>query len=449
MPYTPKSRWSVIVLCFAMLAPTGSHAASNLAVAIKFLMPSIVKISVSFQKSILVDNVEQCQSEGTGFIIDSTHILTDEHVYSFNPSCGKAEIFAKSNYASGEWHLNVVDSRDDIALLETDDNENINLDSLDGRLVHPCSAAVSPVNVYDVVGQGEAFRYGIPGGLSEPTSVGVEIGSESNEFQPLVKITPIPLNPGESGGPIVTGALVVGIMRSKSVHTPMIGLMTPASEISLLLDRNKVFHHEDEECRIILMANSLLDRKTNESLVENFEKVSPTKPVGQLRSISPAGLDIMKKFDGWSNVAYDDASGYCTIGYGHLISLKRCSDTDLGDFKGSLSQEQGAALLEVDARSAVETVQQLVKVALSDEQFSALVSFVFNVGGKNFQSSSMLVALNQRNFGLASKEFERWVKANGRILMQLAQRRACERALFESDPKRGQAKLPASCTVGN
>lgn len=142
-------------------------------------------------------------------------------------------------------------------------------------------------------------------------------------------------------------------------------------------------------------------------------------------------LDLIKDFEGWSEDAYDDPADYCTIGYGHLIALKKCSQIDLGTFEVALQEPaEGTELLERDTQSARLAVQSLVQSELSDEQFGALASFVFNVGKENFRSSTMLKLLNEGEYDLVAKQFARWVKAKGEVLPGLVVRRACEEALF-------------------
>jgi hypothetical protein len=66
-----------------------------------------------------------------------------------------------------------------------------------------------------------------------------------------------------------------------------------------------------------------------------------------------------------------DAVNYCTIGYGHLIALRRCQDTNLSAFGNKLSEADGSKLLEEDTRAARAAVQTLVSVALSDYGYDA------------------------------------------------------------------------------
>ena len=75
-------------------------------------------------------------------------------------------------------------------------------------------------------------------------------------------------------------------------------------------------------------------------------------------------------------------------------------------------------------------MERNVSVVLSDNQFSALVSFTFNLGGGNLQNSTLLVKLNTGNYDAVPSELARWVKAGGKTLSGLVKRRAAESVLF-------------------
>ena len=149
------------------------------------------------------------------------------------------------------------------------------------------------------------------------------------------------------------------------------------------------------------------------------------------KAIIPLALDLLKNFENWQPAAYDDPVGYCTIGYGHLIALSRCEMLQLGRFAVPLTEPQGAALLGDDSHYASSAVQNLVTVPLTDEQFSALSSFVFNVGARNFEHSTLRLVLNQGDYNTAASEFGRWIRSRGRTLDGLKSRRACESLLFQ------------------
>lgn len=172
------------------------------------------------------------------------------------------------------------------------------------------------------------------------------------------------------------------------------------------------------------------------SQIEDLEGPLGATGGAQPRPLIPFALGLVKDFEGWVAQAYDDPAGYCTIGYGHLISKSRCAELDLGVFSRPLTKEAGTKLLLEDTVTSRRAIQSLVKRKLNDQQFGALSSFVFNVGKEKFAGSTMLKMIQVGDFGGAAKEFHRWVKItkDGKsiVLEGLAVRRNCEAALFSA-----------------
>ena len=138
-----------------------------------------------------------------------------------------------------------------------------------------------------------------------------------------------------------------------------------------------------------------------------------------------AGLDLTVASEAMKLTAYPDpgtGGAPWTIGVGH---------TGPDVYPGMIiSEEQGYQLLHDDVRTAVAAVKRLVKVALTQGEFDALVDFVFNVGEGHFGSSTLLRLLNAGDFMGASKHFDDWVLAGGRRMNGLVVRRDNEEALF-------------------
>jgi len=164
--------------------------------------------------------------------------------------------------------------------------------------------------------------------------------------------------------------------------------------------------------------------------VEDLTGTLGVAPPTGARPLSLITISLLKDFEGWAPAAYDDPSGFCTIGYGHLISLKRCAEISLDAFAKNLSEAEGENLLEKDTCTARVHVQQLVKVELTDSEFGALSSFVFNIGKENFATSTLLSLLNANERQAAAAEFRRWVKSKGQVYSGLVDRRSCEATLF-------------------
>lgn len=114
-----------------------------------------------------------------------------------------------------------------------------------------------------------------------------------------------------------------------------------------------------------------------------------------------------------------------TIGYGHT------SDMFMKVRRGmEITQEQADAALEWDLEEAAVTVRSHIKVPLTENQFGALVSFVFNVGGGNFGKSTLLKKLNAGNYSAVPGELAKWVFNDGKRMAGLVNRRAAEAALW-------------------
>jgi GH24 family phage-related lysozyme (muramidase) len=139
------------------------------------------------------------------------------------------------------------------------------------------------------------------------------------------------------------------------------------------------------------------------------------------REINQEGLDLIKSFEGLRFSSYDDGVGVWTIGYGHTKNI--CPEM-------TIDKEQAELFLKQDLKRFEAAVSRLVKVHLTDNQFSALVAFAFNVGDGALAKSTLLELLNQAQYDLAADQFLRWDKAQGKVLAGLTRRRKAEQALF-------------------
>ena len=150
------------------------------------------------------------------------------------------------------------------------------------------------------------------------------------------------------------------------------------------------------------------------------------------RTLSKQGARLIAGFEGFRSDLYNDAAGHCTIGYGHLVHHGRCSGREPAEFRRGITREEALEILVKDADVAADAVNRLVKVPLEQNQFDALVSFVFNVGGGAFADSTLLRELNAGRYERVPSELARWVKAGGTTLQGLVNRRKAEGALFSS-----------------
>lgn len=141
--------------------------------------------------------------------------------------------------------------------------------------------------------------------------------------------------------------------------------------------------------------------------------------------VNPAGVELIKYYEGLRLSAYQCSAGVWTIGYG----------TTSGVYEGQrISAEEAERLLKKDLNKFSLDVEDLVTVPLNSNQFSALVSFVYNLGEGALRTSTLLRKLNSGDYAGAADEFPRWNKAvvNGQmtVLEGLTRRRAAERKLF-------------------
>jgi lysozyme len=152
--------------------------------------------------------------------------------------------------------------------------------------------------------------------------------------------------------------------------------------------------------------------------------------------ISEEGIEFIKEFEGFETLPYPDAAGFMTVGYGHLIKK--------GEKFSSVTPDEAEILLGHDLINFEKIVNTNVKVDLNQNQFDALVSFVFNVGeGKegvkdgfvtlrSGKPSTMLRKLNAGDYEGAANEFPKWNRAGGVVLKGLIRRREAEKELFLS-----------------
>jgi lysozyme len=141
---------------------------------------------------------------------------------------------------------------------------------------------------------------------------------------------------------------------------------------------------------------------------------------------SAQGRALIRNAEGCQLQAYRCPAGIPTIGVGHTKGVR------MGD---KCTLQQADIWLTQDLEDAEAAVSDLVKVPLTQGQFDALVSFVFNLGEPSFKDSTLLKHLNAGNYKAAAAQFKLWVHSNGVVLPGLVKRRAAETDLFLKDTK--------------
>jgi lysozyme len=178
--------------------------------------------------------------------------------------------------------------------------------------------------------------------------------------------------------------------------------------------------------------------KPMQEVVTEEPKVEEKKPVVEKhRSINDAGLHIIKHYESFRSKPYICPAGVPTIGYGctYYETGKRVTLND-----PPITEAQASELLKVIVIGFESSVSRYVKVELTDNEFSALVCLVYNIGTLNFagnmslnpprKPSTVLTRLNLGDKAGAAQAFGMWIKGSGKVLPGLVKRRESEKQLF-------------------
>src|SRR5215212_3130770 len=142
--------------------------------------------------------------------------------------------------------------------------------------------------------------------------------------------------------------------------------------------------------------------------------------------VNDKGFALICEFEGCRTEAYQDPVGVWTIGYGHTSAAgPPCVGPGV-----TVTRAEATGILMRDLETLSAGVKLAITAPLNDYQFSALVSFAFNVGLGNFRSSTVLRSVNACRFDRVPADLALWVKAGGKVLPGLIRRRAAEAALF-------------------
>jgi GH24 family phage-related lysozyme (muramidase) len=136
--------------------------------------------------------------------------------------------------------------------------------------------------------------------------------------------------------------------------------------------------------------------------------------------IQTSTIELIKRFEGVRNQAYDDGYGNMTIGVGHLI---KSNEAHL--YYATLSTQQIYSLLRDDMGPCEGVIKSQVTQPLTQGQFDALMSLCFNIGHDNFKRSHTMRHLNDGNYMLAAKSMLNWDNPKS-----LTKRRHKEHKLF-------------------
>lgn len=141
--------------------------------------------------------------------------------------------------------------------------------------------------------------------------------------------------------------------------------------------------------------------------------------------LSDKGVALIKHEEGEKLTTYADSVGVLTIGVGHTGTVSGKPIT-----RGmTITQNKSTELLLSDLAWVEASINKSVKVPLSQNQYDALCSFVFNVGKSAFENSTLLKKLNAGDYASAADQLLQWKRA-GNIPNLLLPRRKRERELF-------------------
>jgi lysozyme len=138
--------------------------------------------------------------------------------------------------------------------------------------------------------------------------------------------------------------------------------------------------------------------------------------------INRAGIDLIKRFEGFNHRPYKCPAGLMTIGYGHVIKPSESFS--------AITKEEAQNILEQDIKLFESQVFSIVKSQINENQFSALVSFSYNTGINSFKKSTLLKKVN---YGLhldVPDEFINWVYVDSKKFKGLMRRRLEEARLY-------------------
>jgi lysozyme len=139
------------------------------------------------------------------------------------------------------------------------------------------------------------------------------------------------------------------------------------------------------------------------------------------------GIDLMHFFEGCKLEAYQCSAKVWTIGWGNTF-YENGTPVRQGD---KITQDRANSLFVFVANKFADEIKKLIKSNLSENQFSALVCFAYNVGTGNLAKSTLLKKVNANpNDATIANEFLRWNKAGGKELLGLTRRRTAESKLY-------------------
>jgi GH24 family phage-related lysozyme (muramidase) len=135
-----------------------------------------------------------------------------------------------------------------------------------------------------------------------------------------------------------------------------------------------------------------------------------------------AGIELIKKFEGLRLTPYRCPAGILTAGWGSIRA---------GKLGRAITLDEAENFLRSDIEEVEGALNKFVNVEVNDNEWSALVSFAYNLGPKALRFSRLIEILNRGDRSAAARQFGRWIYIDGKPSFGLAGRRKAERELFE------------------
>lgn len=150
--------------------------------------------------------------------------------------------------------------------------------------------------------------------------------------------------------------------------------------------------------------------------------------MSKITKTGTAGIELIKKFEGFMSKPYKCPAGIPTIGYGATFypDGKKVTMSDK-----AITEAEGTALLASMLTKFEQYVDSYCIDTITQNQFDALVSFCYNLGPANLKASTLLKKVNLNpNDETIRAEFMKWTKAGGKVLKGLVTRRTAEADLY-------------------
>ena len=171
-------------------------------------------------------------------------------------------------------------------------------------------------------------------------------------------------------------------------------------------------------------------------LIKNLKRPKPKKAKAEslITMKTSKAEDLIKFYEGLRLKAYIDPVGIYTIGWGNIFNFTKNRPVQKGD---TITKAEAQLFFDVHMQGIVNGLKKLLKVNINENQFNALLSWVYNFNLQTLAKSTLLKLLNAgKSKELVANEFLKWNKGKVNcklvVLPGLVTRRKAEKDLFLS-----------------